>query len=57
MVRERRCIDCPTRFPQPTPGPWIDPFICPECGGDETVGIVDVDADLDELARLMGESS
>lgn len=53
MIRERKCVDCGHRWPQPI-GPWIDVLVCPACGSDETEGVRTTQAD--ELAQITGET-
>jgi PHP family Zn ribbon phosphoesterase len=49
----RHCTDCGHRYTI-SPGPWLDVLLCPNCGGDDTVG---VEPSLeDELAALAGEA-
>jgi hypothetical protein len=55
MVRKRQCLDCWHRFPQPV-GPWVDPFICPNCQSGESVGVPDADAEM-EFERALAAAA
>lgn len=50
----RKCIDCGHRWTPTDVGPWIDPMVCPDCGGDETIGEVSVTLE-QELAQIAGD--